>query len=554
MPKTDTDNQQNIYSQNYTARGSYPWNPSGRRLAAACRFLSFLFMPVLWIVLVICVVRADFMTGIVSFGGILWIFLALLVLIYGILVFVNNLFVRLSRKLSPEGRHDFVLYRCQHVFRNSARRRAELLLVMAKLDLQMKRFAMAEDALREVNTEKISAEQIKFYDLLWMCAELLKEKENPQDENDEKSENVSVREWYTRYSGITAGSGRFPDDETVRSWVESDQARKEVVSAEIADAVSGIREEANAPVVLPLLNGVMLAHCIFFLAVLNCLGSGWHLRPNFSFAAGILAGIFVLILGIGLLYLILRARKRLNGPAKGAGKARMVIGSIAWMVLIFSIAVILFLVSFPLHSERIVASGVEDAHSGKRYDYIALGSGYGGTDSYYRAPNFMFMEEWSEAVMYDQDLQKSSSEQEPGGADTDESAETSGTAKSTASGEADNGDGGDHGFTAQNAMQKVYEYLKDSGTYPDADIEFSANAKGDLYALILTGSENHNGTEETYELRLYDNGDKDSDGESRREIVLEKVWTAGDSDTELIDFYLVNPATGEVTDEHKTSW
>ena len=38
------------------------------------------------------------------------------------------------------------------------------------------------------------------------------------------------------------------------------------------------------------------------------------------------------------------------------------------------------------------------------------------------------------------------------------------------------------------------------------------------------------------------------------EYVLEKKYPGGTYDTQLVDFYLVNPDTLEVTDEHKTTW
>ena len=38
------------------------------------------------------------------------------------------------------------------------------------------------------------------------------------------------------------------------------------------------------------------------------------------------------------------------------------------------------------------------------------------------------------------------------------------------------------------------------------------------------------------------------------ELVLEKVYPDGRYETELVDFYLVNPETLEVIDEQKSSW
>ena len=120
--------------------------------------------------------------------------------------------------------------------------------------------------------------------------------------------------------------------------------------------------------------------------------------------------------------------------------------------------------------------------------------------------------------------------------------------------EYDGGTGSDDSFAAQNAMQAVYEYLKENGEFQNLSISYSANAKGDLYARIGSGSEAQGAEERSYELRLYDNGEKESDSGFCREIVLEKVYMAGDGETELLDFFLVHPETMEVTDENKTDW
>ncbi|EKC64327.1 hypothetical protein OBE_07019, partial [human gut metagenome] len=38
------------------------------------------------------------------------------------------------------------------------------------------------------------------------------------------------------------------------------------------------------------------------------------------------------------------------------------------------------------------------------------------------------------------------------------------------------------------------------------------------------------------------------------ELVLEKVYPNGEYETELVDFYLVDPETLEVIDEQKSTW
>ena len=64
--------------------------------------------------------------------------------------------------------------------------------------------------------------------------------------------------------------------------------------------------------------------------------------------------------------------------------------------------------------------------------------------------------------------------------------------------------------------------------------------------------ETKNGNTVNVRYCLYDNGSKtDADGNSCEELVLEKVYPDGNYETELVDIYLVNTDTMQVTDEQK---
>ena len=158
------ENRNNPYTVNPVSGCGYHWDPSGKKLAVFCRILSFICRPVLWLILAILVIWKALLTEIVTPAGILWFFLSILILLFGVQTAINNLFVRRSRRLSPEGRHDFLLYRFHHVFRKNKKRRAESLLRMAELDLRMHHFRAAESALREVDTEVLTARHLKYYD------------------------------------------------------------------------------------------------------------------------------------------------------------------------------------------------------------------------------------------------------------------------------------------------------------------------------------------------------------------------------------------------------
>ena len=580
MNRDDRDDRDNLYTYGADKNRVYEWNPQGKRLAVACRILSFACMPVLWLLLGFFMIWKLLASGIVTFGGILWMFLAVLILIGGLLVFINNLFVRLSRSLPAEGRHDFLLYRYRYLYKRSKKSRAEVLLAMAGLDLEMHRLHAVEQALGEIDTETLTVRELKLYDFLKMAVSLL-----IADDVNPSAAGSQAETWYIRFIGIKEGAGRFPDENTIRSWFRRceenrrDGEDREAFYGEVVRAVANAREESEGAVFTPLILGAMLAHCVFYPAAGNCLRAGWHLQPDYNMTAGPLAGLFMTVLGIWVLYRFLRAAKKQHGPAKGGRLVRQASGGILWMFFIIVCAGMVTFEPFFLGDERIIARGIPDefTYTGRQYDYIAVDGVYGGT-RYYRAMDPVFMEEWSEAGLYDPNAAdtdisvesdaEASDDMESSGEmgssiDTESSGEMGGSAgrdeqnpesgldrmeSSTASAETDDG------FGAQNAMQRVYTYLRESGEYPDSDLTFSANAKGDMYAVIYSGSEDKDGSKVPFEFGLYDNGEKDEGGEMQWEIVLEKVYPSGDYETELIGFYLVNVKTGTVTDEHKTSW
>ena len=612
MNREVRDSGENPYANGSDNNRVYEWNPQGKRLAVACRILSFSCMPVLWLVLGFFMIWRLLAPGIVTFGGILWMFVAVLILIGGLVVFVNNLFVRLSRALPAEGRHDFLLYRYRYLFKRNKKSRAEVLLAMAGLDLDMHRLHAAEQALGEIDTETLTVRQLKLYDFLEMAVSLLtgddvnlsvagspsEDNVNPSAAGSPSEDNVNPRAagsqaetWYIRFIGIKEGAGRFPDENTIRSWFRrsgqnrQDGEGREELYADVVRAAANAREESKAAGFPALIFGAMLAHCVFYPAARSCLRAGWHLQPDYNMVAGLLAGLFVLVLGIWVLYRFLRAVKKQHGPAKGGRLVRQVTASILWIFFLVMCAGIVTFELFFLGEERIIARGIPDAYTnkGRKYDYIAVDGVYGGTH-YYRAMDPIFMEEWSEAGGYDQNAADTGISAESDAAaldDTESSDEMGGSIETDSAGdmgssvEAGNPVGGDEqnpesgsdsmesstasaetddGFGAQNAMQRVYTYLRESGEYPDSDLTFSANAKGDMYAVIYSGSEDKDGSAVPFELGLYDNGEKEEGGERQWEIVLEKVYPSGDYETELLGFYLVNEETGKVTDEHKTSW
>lgn len=576
--------RENIYRIGEGVPDSYKWNLSGRRLAVLYRFFSAFLVPVAWVFLVIFLEWHVIRIGSLTAGGIFGTVVALVVLFYSVLIFLNHLFSGISRRLDPEERHDYILYGFHYRSRRNVRLRAQSLLFMAQLDIRMHRPERAGEALEEIPTDKLSVKQMKLYTLLKLAGEVLSEEGATEGTLSEKGETegtvrgvgekqsrASAEDWYIRYSGFSDQTGKFPDNAAVESWIKPEAMENKRAQDEMIAVISGISIEPELHPFLNLFFGMMLAHSIFFPAVQSFTASGWHLRSKYSFFAGGLAGLFVLILGIGILYLLLKKHRDAKPAEKGVDKARLIIAGIAWVLLVLSLSAMVFLGSWAGTSdqERVLADAVPDPLTGIKYVYLAEEKDYGGI-RYYRSPDFIFMEEWSEAMYYDteagNDLPEavgenlntasavSGSSAEPGGQDQKIGSSSLGASASVSSDSGyDGGTGSDDSFAAQNAMQAVYEYLKGNGEFQNLSISYSANAKGDLYARIGSGSDVQ-GTDNSYELHLYDNGEKESDSGFCREIVLEKVYTAEDGETELLDFFLVHPGTLEVTDEHKTDW
>lgn len=104
-------------------------------------------------------------------------------------------------------------------------------------------------------------------------------------------------------------------------------------------------------------------------------------------------------------------------------------------------------------------------------------------------------------------------------------------------------------------MQAIYNYLDSTDFLEQMKLSYTSNAKGETYAIVSSQTETRDGNSVAVEYNLYYNKEKmDADNRNCDEFVLEKRYVNGEYDTEIMDFYLINPDTLEVTDEHKTTW
>ena len=104
-------------------------------------------------------------------------------------------------------------------------------------------------------------------------------------------------------------------------------------------------------------------------------------------------------------------------------------------------------------------------------------------------------------------------------------------------------------------MLAVYNYLQEQNTLQNMAFSYTANAKGEVYAVVSETQETKNGNTVNVRYCLLDYGSKtDSDGNSCEELVLVYVYGVCNYESELEDFYLVNADTMQVTDEQKNTW
>ena len=107
----------------------------------------------------------------------------------------------------------------------------------------------------------------------------------------------------------------------------------------------------------------------------------------------------------------------------------------------------------------------------------------------------------------------------------------------------------------QDEMRAVYQYIQQQNTLSDMNFTYTANAKGENYAILCETTEEKDGIMANVNYCLYDNGSKtDENNNTFEELVLEKVYPNGEYETERVDFYLVDPETLEVIDEQKSTW
>ena len=483
----------------------------------------------LGIVLVTYMERA---TDIWGFGAFICQLIAILELAYGLRIAMLAQNRKKSYRLAPEDRHEYAKYLYEKQYRRYPVVANQMLFVMARMSTLLGNYERAGEELVDIRTDKCNPVQLKLYYYLRIITA-------------QATEDVdSVQENLTRFVGIPDVKGAYPSEAELAMWIEQ---RDTVQMAE--GLKKAVPDKKEHPMRIGIIT-VILAYSTFFYGLWYGINRDMGYEVRYTFAE-----ISIAVVGIGLAVLIIWGiaslyRHNCQELAVQSGKSRVA------LIIVYGAAAIFALLILGMSSLSVVlgTDGIETVtdHDSK-YTYITVQEDYGG-ERRYRANNPFVMQSMDSLWLSSDTTDADENNEEAPDTNTGDSSETE-DRQSEDTVEDFETEGQHDGLMIQNAMLAVYNYLQEQNTLQNMAFSYTANAKGEVYAVISEAQETKDGNTINVRYCLYDNGAKmDADGNSCEELVLEKVYPDGNYETELVDFYLVNADTMQVTDEQKNTW
>ena len=487
----------NIYHVHDFKEDEYSWNEVGRRKAKKNSYIRWLIMIVSFVILFIAA-YLEFRYDLLEINGFLCWLLAILVFSWGLTICYASYVRKHACKMSLEERHDFNLYLYHHKYWKNPILANQALLNNAIILVKMKQYEQAAQALDAMHIEKCKAKEMKLIYFLRIIIASFRD-------NEEEIEKAKIR-----YTGIKDDAGNYPASELVENWIQMNDLEQMTVCLE---QIKPVKKEYPG---LAFVVTIFLAYTFWFLGTAYGInrGAGYEIRYVFSAISLIVVnmGLFVMLI-LGIIWL----HRHLN------------ITSSVWIqkVVKFNICAVIAIAGLILLFINFldVFLGLDDKETVTRkengYTYLEVSwsnMGYNAYTAEYVTNNPFIMKK-----IY-----------VPTKDDTYES---------------------DEWLRMRNGMQAVYNYLIETNALENPEFTYGSNAKGETYVIVSTGQETKDGNQVSVEYGLYYNREKtDDNGTYCDEYVLEKMYPGGTYDTQLVDFYLVNPDTLEVTDEHKTTW
>lgn len=165
------DTETDLYRRNAAVPSDYQWDEAGRRAAHAARILDtgsrLLLVCLVIAAAAFCYVHLDAFSGI---GTLLALLASAIVLGWSIMLAGTAALRNHLWKLPPHSRHDYAL--CLYHGRSGAvpRKASNLLLGMARADIEEGRTAEAASALSKIDTALLQGDELKLCYLLSCCS------------------------------------------------------------------------------------------------------------------------------------------------------------------------------------------------------------------------------------------------------------------------------------------------------------------------------------------------------------------------------------------------
>ena len=481
---------------------------------------------------IVFVTYVEHTTDIWGFGAFVCQLIAILELAYGLRIAMLAQNRKKSYQLAPEERHEYAKYLYEKQYRRYPVVANQMLFVMARMSVLLGKYERAGEELVDIRTDKCNPVQLKLYYYLRIITA-------------QATEDVDgVQENLTRFAGIPDVKGVYPSEAVLAMWIEQRD------TVQIAEALKkAVPDKKEHPMRIGIIT-VILAYSTFFYGLWYGINRdmGYEVRYHF-------AEISIVVVGIGLAVLIIWGLVSLyihncQELAVQSGKSRVA------LIIIYGAAAIFALLILGMSSLSVVLGmdGIETVtdHDSK-YTYITVQEDYGG-ERRYRTNNPFVMQSMDSLWLSSDTTDADENNEESPDTNTGDSLETE-DSQSEDTVEDYEMEGQHDGLMIQNAMLAVYNYLQEQNTLQNMAFSYTANAKGEVYAIVSEMQETKDGNTVNVRYCLYDNGSKtDADGNSCEELVLEKVYPDGNYETELMNFYLVNADTMQVTDEQKNTW
>lgn len=502
----------------------YPWNPTVKKKARRVFMLRWLFV-ILDAAAIFFLTYQKLTTNVWGLTAFLCQLLAVIELAFGLQFVEAGWSRKISSRMPLDEHYEYALYMYHIQSVRDLATNNRMLLLIASLEIQLGKYDHATQTITQISVEKCTPVQLKqlYYMQILLAAEV--------------GDTDTKNQFLTRYTGIPDTNGEYPSEAELTTWIEADEMDR------LISALKNFTPTRKEHILRTCLITIVLAYSTFFYGAWYGINksAGYAIRYYFAEISTICVSVTLSCLLIwGMICLYKKQKSLLNRKA-----ARRIIA-------VSYAALTLFLLSLIGYSFLIVSFGVEGTETvtgqDQHYIYLSVQPDY-GIATQYRTDNLIYMQKTGLFLPNTDTLTESSvPDSDPNDSETQDSSTTDSTENSPAQ-ESQNTS------PLQDEMRAVYQYIQQQNPLPDMNFTYTANAKGENYAILSETTEEKNGTTVNVNYCLYDNGSKtDENNNTFEELVLEKVYPDGGYETELVDFYLVNPETLEVIDEQKSSW